>query len=251
MVLLSQLALPAAVLADVNFMALSPNQIAQLAYQAGFRGSSLRMAVAIALAESGGNPNAYNPEVAAGTRPGHGSRGLWQIYGSAHPEYDNQQTFNPITNAQAAFRVYSQAGNKFTPWSTFKNGSAYKISQNLNLDMPSGEINLTGGTGPAALAGVASATLNPISPAGRTGSAASSIATDERGPLVSVSLLPENIRQGLENIDPQFVKKSMALGIFGFMLLSIGAIMLIAQMVTPAAKALVKDVAGVALAAAL
>src|SRR5512143_4150773 len=125
---------------------LNPSQIAQLAYNAGFRGSALRMAVAVALAESGGNTNAYNPETAAGTAPNHGSRGLWQIYGTAHPQYDNQNAFDPQVNAQAAYQVYREAGNRFTPWSTYNNGSAYSISQNLNLDIPTGQIQFDVGT---------------------------------------------------------------------------------------------------------
>lgn len=102
---------------------LSPQQIAQASYNAGFRGQSLINAIAIALAESGGNTNAYNPELAAGTRSGSGSRGIFQIYGQAHPEYNSSLLFDPNTNAQAAFKVYQQAGNRFTPWSTFNLGS--------------------------------------------------------------------------------------------------------------------------------
>lgn len=101
---------------------LTPQQIAQYAYNAGFRGDALNQAVAIALAESGGNPQAYNPETAAGTKTGSGSRGLWQIYGTAHPEYNNSKTFDPQVNANAAFKVFKEAGNRFTPWSTWNNG---------------------------------------------------------------------------------------------------------------------------------
>jgi len=101
---------------------LSAQQIAQLAYNAGFRGAALNTAVEIALAESGGNTQAYNPELSAGTANGSGSRGLWQIYGTAHPEYNNDGAFNPQTNAQAAFKVYQEAGNRFTPWSTYNLG---------------------------------------------------------------------------------------------------------------------------------
>jgi hypothetical protein len=103
--------------------ALSVAQIKQLAYNAGFRGDALNTAVAIALAESSGNPQAYNPELAAGTKTGSGSRGLWQIYGTAHPWANGSQAFDPVFNAQAAYKVYAEAGNRFTPWSTYNNGS--------------------------------------------------------------------------------------------------------------------------------
>lgn len=103
---------------------LNGSQIAQYAYKAGFRGQALNTAVAIALAESGGNTNAYNPESAAGTPAGSGSRGLWQIYGVAHPEFNNDSAFDPAINAQAAFKVFVEAGNRFTPWSTYNAGMA-------------------------------------------------------------------------------------------------------------------------------
>ncbi len=105
-------------------MILNSSQIAKLAYQAGFRGDALNIAVAIALAESGGNTAAYNPETAAGTPPGSGSRGLWQIYGVAHPEFNNESAFDPTINAKAADKVFIEAGNRFTPWSTYNAGLA-------------------------------------------------------------------------------------------------------------------------------
>lgn len=128
---------------------LSDTQIAQLAYKAGFRGQALNVAVAIALAESGGNTNAYNPELAAGTPKNSGSRGLWQIYGVAHPEYNNAAAFNPLVNAQAAFKVFKEAGNRFTPWSTYNAGMANpkKDYSKLNLagvlNMPTTTKNIT------------------------------------------------------------------------------------------------------------
>jgi lysozyme-like protein len=110
---------------------LSTQDIAKYAYQAGFRGMDLVYAVAIAIRESAGNPQAYNPEVAAGTKKGSGSRGLWQIYGQAHPEFNNDSLYDPLKNAQAAFKVYQEVGNKFTPWSTWNNGSAKSLALTL------------------------------------------------------------------------------------------------------------------------
>lgn len=105
-------------------MILNSSQIARLAYKAGFRGEALNIAVAIAMAESGGNTAAYNPETAAGTPPGSGSRGLWQIYGVAHPEFNNESAFDPEVNARAAYKVFIEAGNRFSPWSTYNAGLA-------------------------------------------------------------------------------------------------------------------------------
>lgn len=137
--------------------ALTPSQLQSLAYNAGFRGSDLKTAVAVALAESGGNPLAYNPETAAHTPAGSGSRGLWQIYGAAHPIYNSTAVFNPQANANAAYSVYKAAGNRFTPWSTFNNGSASRIAQGLSL----GATATGGASGGASIAALLGGALNP------------------------------------------------------------------------------------------
>src|SRR4051794_18528639 len=81
---------------------------------AGWNGPDLITAVAVALGESGGNPRAFNPE---------GSYGLWQIYVPMHPEFANDDLYDPPTNASDAFQIYRKAGSTFQPWSAFKNGS--------------------------------------------------------------------------------------------------------------------------------
>jgi hypothetical protein len=97
--------------------------VASVAENAGFNGQDLTTAVAVAYAESSGNPNAYNPETAAGTPKGQGSYGLWQIYLKAHPEYNGQNLFDPQTNANAAYAIYAAAGDTFSPWSTYAAGT--------------------------------------------------------------------------------------------------------------------------------
>lgn len=103
---------------------ISASDIAYYARQAGFDGEDLLTAVAVALAESSGNINAYNPEVAAHTPTGRGSYGLWQIYRKVHPEFDDWDLYDPSSNASAAYSIYSNSGSQFTAWSTFKS-SAY------------------------------------------------------------------------------------------------------------------------------
>lgn len=98
------------------------SQIASYAADAGFSGDDLITAVAIALAESNGNLDAYNPETAAGTPEGMGSYGLWQIYLKAHPEFTGWNLSDPQVNAQAAYSVYQHAGRSFRPWATFTSG---------------------------------------------------------------------------------------------------------------------------------
>jgi hypothetical protein len=106
---------------------LSPEQIAQAAHDAGFRGHDLTNAVAIALAESSGDPRAHNPV------PPDNSYGLWQInmIGALGPDRrhqfhldGNKELFDPETNAKAAFAI-SGKGDSFQPWTTFTSG-AYK-----------------------------------------------------------------------------------------------------------------------------
>jgi len=106
---------------------LSPAQIAEYAHDAGFRGQDLTVAVAVALAESGGDPKAHNPV------PPDNSYGLWQInmIGSLGParrdQFDldsNRELFDPEENAKAAWAI-SGRGGSFQPWTTYTSG-AYK-----------------------------------------------------------------------------------------------------------------------------
>lgn len=95
---------------------LSASQIASYASNAGFSGSDLQTATAIALAESvpSGNPNSVGD---GGT-----SYGLWQIHWTVHPEFDKTQLFDPQYNANAAYALYVHAGGTFTDWTTFNTG---------------------------------------------------------------------------------------------------------------------------------
>ena len=106
---------------------LSPAQIAEYAHDAGFRGQDLTVAVAVAMAESAGDPRAHNPV------PPDNSYGLWQInmIGSLGParrdEFDldsNRELFDPAENAKAAWAI-SGHGDSFRPWTTYTSG-AYK-----------------------------------------------------------------------------------------------------------------------------
>lgn len=100
-------------------------QIAQLAYQAGFRGEDLVQVVAIAKRESSYNPQAFNGNSGTGDK----SYGLMQInmigdmgparmksFGISSPE----QLFDPLTNMKAAYALYKSSGNKLTPWGGYK-----------------------------------------------------------------------------------------------------------------------------------
>lgn len=97
--------------------------------RAGFKGSSLGMAYAIMMAESGGNARAHNTN----RNTGDNSYGLFQInmLGGMGPERramyrlpNNDALFDPVTNAKVAYAM-SKGGNDWDDWSTYKSG-AYK-----------------------------------------------------------------------------------------------------------------------------
>jgi len=113
---------------------LSDSQIAGAAKAAGFSGSNLAKAVAIALAESSGNPNAHNAV------PPDNSYGLWQInmLGSMGPARrkqfglsSNEQLFDPVTNAKAAYAIAS-GGKNFRLWSSYTSGAYLRYMSRAN-----------------------------------------------------------------------------------------------------------------------
>ena len=101
-------------------------KLTDLAKKAGFQGEDAAIMGAIAAAESSGNPRAFNPK-------GRDlSYGLWQInmLGGMGPERrrqfgisNNEELYNPETNAKAAKTIYDQQG--FKAWSVYTSG-AYK-----------------------------------------------------------------------------------------------------------------------------
>ena len=94
-------------------MIISKSILRQYAYNAGFRGTHLDAAIAIAECESGYNTNAHCLNCYGVAED---SRGLWQINVNAHPQYKNVDLFDPQTNANAAFQVYLESGSDFSPW---------------------------------------------------------------------------------------------------------------------------------------
>jgi Lysozyme like domain len=88
----------------------------QLALQAGFTGQNAVTATAISIAENGsGNPSLPSAQNKNGTF----DLGLWQINSDWFSQFGGQQALtNPLTNAQAAFAIFSQHGG-FNNWCTF------------------------------------------------------------------------------------------------------------------------------------
>lgn len=89
-------------------MAYSFDQLKALWIQAGGNPAAAAIAAAVALAESGGRPEAFN-----GNGGKSQDRGLWQI-NSVHGA---QSTFDPMGNARAAVAI-SNNGTNWKPWCT-------------------------------------------------------------------------------------------------------------------------------------
>lgn len=94
---------------------LSASQIAQVAANAGFKGNGLVVAVAVALAESGGNTEAVDHDSNGST-----DYGLWQI-NSVHGVTQSAM-FDPVQNAAEAYNL-SSGGSNWSPWVTFTTGA--------------------------------------------------------------------------------------------------------------------------------
>lgn len=109
---------------------LSAQQISDYAYAAGFKGEGLKVAVAVALGESGGNAGIvgdagiqdaiYGPSI-----------GLWQIRSlkaekGKSTTRDELALYDPGFNARSAYSI-SGGGTNFAPWTVFKNGTYKKF----------------------------------------------------------------------------------------------------------------------------
>lgn len=98
----------------------TPLALASLAWSAGFRSGGLMMAVAVALAESGGNPLSVDHDPNGTT-----DYGLWQINWPTHMGVVGitapATLFVPLDNAEAAY-VISGHGANWQPWSTYDEG---------------------------------------------------------------------------------------------------------------------------------
>ena len=93
-------------------------ELVSLAWDAGFPEDETNTAAAVAMAESGGNPDALN------VGPKERSVGLWQINLRAHKSYSEADMRDPSKNAAAAFAIWSM-GSSWKPWGAYTNG-AYK-----------------------------------------------------------------------------------------------------------------------------
>lgn len=128
----------------INEAKLSDQQLVGLVHSVGWTGTRKHRgyrddatAIAIILAESGGDANAHNDNSA--TRDD--SYGLFQInmYGNLKGErakrYGLNSTsdlFQPKKNAEVAYDLYKRRGNSFRDWSTYNNGSYLRFINRAN-----------------------------------------------------------------------------------------------------------------------
>lgn len=113
-----------------NAHSLTDRQLVKLLKAVGFEGSGLRMAWAVAKAESNGRPFAFNGNV----KTGDSSYGIFQInmIGSLGPDRRNRynlginaELFSPVKNAQIVYRM-TKKGNDWSAWSSYKKGATHK-----------------------------------------------------------------------------------------------------------------------------
>ena len=105
---------------------LSAQEIYRFARMAGFSPDQAVTMTAVALAESSGNPGAHNPN-------GENSQGLWQINVAAHTDLAGTNLYDPLTNAQAAYRV-SRQGKDISPWTTTHGNDARYLDYRVQAE---------------------------------------------------------------------------------------------------------------------
>ena len=93
--------------------------------KAGFPQSEWDTALKVATAESGLNPRAVNNKNKNGTS----DYGLFQINSIHKPTA--QEKVDPYANARRAYRIWKDAGGKWTPWSAYNNGAWRKVGDKV------------------------------------------------------------------------------------------------------------------------
>jgi len=127
--------------------------LAEAAERAGFDGAALRLAVAVGLAESDGDPDARRPTPPTpGCPTGSLDRGPWQINDCYHAEVSDACAYDLACSAREAYRI-SAGGTDWTSWATFTTG-AYR-SHLEAADAVVAALDSQGAAGPAASAALA------------------------------------------------------------------------------------------------
>lgn len=97
--------------------------LATAAQAAGFTGQRLRIAVAVGLAESAGNPAATNRNGPTPACPdGSTDRGGWQLNNCHHPEVSDGCAYQLACAAAQTYRI-SRGGRSWAQWTTYRTGA--------------------------------------------------------------------------------------------------------------------------------
>lgn len=113
-----------------NATSLTDSQLVELLKAVGFKGQGLKMAWAVAKAESNGRPFAFN----GNTKTGDSSFGIFQInmLGTLGPDrrdkFDldlNAELFSPVKNAEIVYHM-TKGGTDWSSWSSYKKGAVNK-----------------------------------------------------------------------------------------------------------------------------
>ena len=113
-----------------NATGLTDSQLVELLKAVGFKDKALKTAWAVAKAESNGRPFAFNGNI----KTGDSSFGVFQInmldvLGEDRRErFDlehNADLFNPVINAQIAYRM-TKGGEDWSSWSSYNKGAVNK-----------------------------------------------------------------------------------------------------------------------------
>jgi hypothetical protein len=121
---------------------LSDTDLAAVAAQSGWRGNDLDIAIAVALAESGGDTQSHND------KPPDDSYGLWQInmLGSMGTDRLKQfglsaktDLFDPKTNGRVAHSIQSSSG--WGQWTTYTRGDYQEFMNRAKSAVASTDMN--------------------------------------------------------------------------------------------------------------
>ena len=113
-----------------NAHSLTDSQLVELLKAVGFKGQGLKIAWAVAKAESNGRPSAFN----GNTKTGDSSYGIFQInmLGTLGPDrrdrYDldfNAALFNPVMNAEIVYKM-TRGGTDWSSWTSYRKGAVNK-----------------------------------------------------------------------------------------------------------------------------
>ena len=104
--------------------------------KAGWPAETIAVGIGVAMAESGGDPTIRGGPNSNGTY----DYGLFQINSIHNPTA--QDWADPVVNARMALKVYRDAGNKWVPWTTYKNRSHQKYM--VEASRAAGDMNRAG-----------------------------------------------------------------------------------------------------------